>query len=398
MASMTNQQPFRKGALTTHSKNPYQDPTYLSFVIVFDKVNSPLLNKGISAAFLRDFYKDETRAAYLEDFIDTLLLLNSEMPWYWKSLSGVDRAISVYENFGESYHGGDDAMLEITCMESINLAISGLMDLYRQAVYDSEKWTQVLPENLRKFKMQVFVSEVRDHRKTTEINPTAEKTINSDLIDVKPKFAFEFDFCEFKAQSASEAFADLSTTEPEITDDLKLTISYEKVRIIGNETSYLNGLVLPSGTSENEVQPTLSQTQNPLEAFGDRIAQEGQEILQSTKNALGNSIKQKNPSNLLYKPGNVYGSFGDQAFDRLVNAADQAAGAVTRIPENIYKQAVTGVTEGGEGFKRSISTNIFGTKVGDSVSNALRRGAIQSIFPMINTQRSNLPPGTNIFE
>jgi len=387
MASMTNQQPFRKGALTTHSKNPYQDPTYLSFVIVFDRVNSPLLNKGISAAFLRDFYKDETRAGYLEDFIDTLLLLNSEMPWYWKSLSGVDRAISVYENFGESYHGGDDAILEITCMESINLAISGLMDLYRQAVYDSAKWTQVLPENLRKFKMQVFVSEVRDHRKTTEINPTAEKTINSD-----------FDFCEFKAQSASEAFADLSTTEPEITDDLKLSISYEKVRIITNETSYLNGLVLPSGTSESAVELSLSETQNPLQAFGDRIAQEGQEILQSTKNALGNSIKQKNPANLLYKPGNVYGSFGDQAFDRLVNAADQAAGSITRIPENLYRQAVTSVTEGGEGFKRSISTNIFGTKVGEPISNALRRGAIQSIFPMINTQRSNLPPGTNIFE
>ena len=99
------------------------------------------------------------------------------------------------------------------------------------------------------------------------INTSAEKTINSDLIDVKPKFAFEFDFCEFKAQSASEAFADLSTTEPEITDDLKLSISYEKVRIITNETSYLNGLVLPSGTSESAVELSLSEKEQVLPRF-----------------------------------------------------------------------------------------------------------------------------------
>lgn len=392
----TNQQGFRKGHLVSHAKNAYQDPTFLSFVLVFDIVNSPLLNKEQGVKFLRDFYGETDKAIRLEQFIDTLLLLNKEMPWYWKSVTGVDRAITVYENFGESYHGGDDAVLEITCLESINLAISGLMDLYRQAMYDSAKWTQVLPENMRKFRMQVIVSEVKDQRGVSDVNENIEKVINSDLVNVMPKFAFEFDFCEFKPESASEAFSNLSSTDPAMADDLKITISYEKVGIITSSSQYLNGMVLSSKSDEE--QASLASSRNPLQAFGDRIAQEGQDILQSTKNALGTSLNAKDPKNLLDRPENVYGSELDRLIQRASNAADNFAGRATRIPDNLYRGLVNSADDTGEGFKRSISTNIFGTQPGQPVESALRRGAIQSIFPMINTQRSNLNPGTNIFE
>ena len=391
-----NQQGFRKGHLVSHAKNAYQDPTYLSFVLVFDIVNSPLLNKEQAVKFLRDFYKETDKATKLEQFIDTLLLLNKEMPWYWKSISGVDRAISVYENFGESYHGGDEAELSITCLESINLAITGLMDLYRQAIYDSAKWTQVLPENMRKFRMQVIVSEVRDQRYVAEINDSVEKVINSELINVMPKFVFEFDFCEFKPESASEAFADLSATDPEMADDISINISYEKIKILTSSSQYLNGIVL--STSADEEQASLGASRTPLQAFGDRIAQEGQDILQSTKNAIGTSLKMKDPKNLIDRPENVYGSELDRLIQRAANAADNFAGQATRIPDNLYKTLLNAGDDTGEGFKKSISTNIYGALPGQPIESALRRGAIQSIFPMINTQRSNLNPGTNIYE
>lgn len=391
-----NQQGFRKGHLVSHAKNAYQDPTYLSFVLVFDIVNSPLLNKEQAVKFLRDFYKETDKATKLEQFIDTLLLLNKEMPWYWKSISGVDRAISVYENFGESYHGGSEAELSITCLESINLAITGLMDLYRQAIYDSAKWTQVLPENMRKFRMQVIVSEVRDQRYVAEINDSVEKVINSELINVMPKFVFEFDFCEFKPESASEAFADLSATDPEMADDISINISYEKVKILTSSSQYLNGIVL--STSADEEQASLGASRTPLQAFGDRIAQEGQDILQSTKNAIGTSLKMKDPKNLIDRPENVYGSELDRLIQRAANAADNFAGQATRIPDNLYKTLLNAGDDTGEGFKKSISTNIYGALPGQPIESALRRGAIQSIFPMINTQRSNLNPGTNIYE
>jgi len=407
----TNQSIFRKGHLVKHSKNAYQEPTYLSFVLVFDIVNSPLLNKEQAVKFLRDFYKETDKADKLEKFINTLLLLNKEMPWYWKSISGVDNAIKVYENFGESYHGGDDATLEITCLESINLAISGLMDLYRQAVYDSSKWTQVLPENMRKFRMQVIVSEVRDQRRTKDVNQSAEEIINSDLVNVMPKFVFEFDFCEFKPESASEAFSDLSAEEPEMADDLKISISYETVKIVNSSSQYLNGVVASNDGGDN--MTSLGSAANPLESFGDRISRDGdgpvagigglikkeaQGIRDSLKSAYADDLRRLDPRRLVNRPDNVYGSALERFIMNQATKLDQFAGKATRISDNIYKGMVNNADDTGEGFKQSISTNIYGALPGQPIESALRRGAIQSIFPMINTQRSNLNPGTNIYE
>jgi len=139
MATGTNQIQFRKGLLGKSSKNPYQDPTYLSFTILFD-TTSPLFNKDIAVKTLREHYKETERADKLERFVDTMLLINREMPWYWVSLDGMARVLEY--NMTEPYLGGDEAKLTITCNESINLAISGLMDLYRDSVYDFAAWTR----------------------------------------------------------------------------------------------------------------------------------------------------------------------------------------------------------------------------------------------------------------
>ena len=49
---------FRKGHLVSSSKNPYQDPTYLTFTIMFDTM-SPLFNKEVAIAALKEQYKEE---------------------------------------------------------------------------------------------------------------------------------------------------------------------------------------------------------------------------------------------------------------------------------------------------------------------------------------------------
>lgn len=400
-----NQSGFRKGHLVSHSKNAYQDPTYLSFVLVFDTINSPLLNKEQAVKFLRDFYGETDKAVKLEQFIDTLILLNKEMPWYWKSIDGVDRAIKIYENFKDSYAGGDDAILDITCMESINLAVSGLMDLYRQAVYDSAKWTQVLPVNMRHFRMQVIVSEVRDQRHVSDVSIDAEQIINSDLVSVMPKFVFEFDYCQFKPESASEAFSGLSMTDMKMADDLHIQIAYEDVTIM--DTQYLNGVIDDQDAASDLSLNTIG---NPLQAFGDRIAgndgrsigglikKEVQNIKESLKSAYEDDLRRLNPKRIINRPDNVYGSALERYIIQQAAKLDQFAGRSTRIPDNVYRSLLNSGEDAGESFRRSLPTNIYGTVPGQAVESALRRGAIQSIFPMINTQRSNLNPGTNIFE
>ena len=84
---------FKKGSLTSY---PYQDPTYLSFVILFDffdAENSPLLSKTTENYLKKladgnEYYAEKLEA--LINFKQALATINNAMPWYWQSLEGLE--------------------------------------------------------------------------------------------------------------------------------------------------------------------------------------------------------------------------------------------------------------------------------------------------------------------
>lgn len=366
---------FRKGLLSKNSKNPYQDPTYLSFTLIFD-TTSPLFNKEVSVKTLREFYKEEARANELESFIDTILLINREMPWYWISLDGVARAFEW--NMLEPYRGGTEAKLTIKCNESINLAITGLMDLYRNSIYDSEAWTQILPENYRKFRMWVVVSEIRDIITEVPVNRTTSKNVNEDIVDdFRPLFKIQYDFCSFDLQSAKETFESLTSTNPE-SPAPSININYEDIKVI--ETSYLQGIM----TEEiGNLGVATGATRTPLQSFGDRLSQDLQNIGSSALNTLNNTFENANPLNLFNGERNVYGSRLEQIYQRAINEIDGTANGLANMPGNIYKDAQGAATANLASFKTSLKQNIFGDNFG-TVGAAIRQGSLNSIFPLIN--------------
>jgi hypothetical protein len=147
-------QDFKKG-LTSWSK--YNDPTFLGFLLLFDWTSphdptgsyylgggSPLLAGGIDESVAgsdpsswnppkgtaMDYLKrteEFTRMKYLNAFINTLKSINYYMPWYWQSIEGLEE-LWKWKHFEDPYRGGDDAMLKIACLESIDLKVTALMD------------------------------------------------------------------------------------------------------------------------------------------------------------------------------------------------------------------------------------------------------------------------------
>lgn len=383
MAGQKNQYKFSKEMLNRNSKNPYQDPTYLSFTIMFD-TTSPLFSKTAAVKTLNEFYGDLDRAVKLETFVDTITLINKEMPWYWKSIEGIDRAVTYHEKRMAPYAGGSDAVITITCNETINLAISGLMDLYREALYDNSAWTQTLPKNYREFRMWIWVSEVR---KFSNSNPDSLNIVDFDDLEnskteYTPIFGFEFGKCQFKPHSASEAFAGLSNAEPTQATDLKIMIEYETIKRIDNDTHYLQGFVTnPNGETITEQALKNGGSEN----LGDRLARDANGVLQQGIDTLGRSIARANPAKLISDPGNVYGSQLDRLYQSGLNQVGNFVTGIARTPENIYKDAVVNTESGANAFRQSLNTNIFGA-AGKPVNEALKRGAIASIFPLINNQ------------
>ena len=190
MGVFSSIQDFKKAGTLAKQSLPYQDPTYLGFVLLFQWTDvpeqaagqnlihgsgatpySPLFDPMGAEYYLKrlaDITDPDAGAKFnrklkaLQNFKKALQKINKDMPWYWQTLGGLEKLQQI--NPLEPYIGGDDSKIAIGCLESVNMAITGLMRLYKEAVFDEEKWTYVVPPNLRKFSVTVYVTEIRDLR------------------------------------------------------------------------------------------------------------------------------------------------------------------------------------------------------------------------------------------
>lgn len=264
----------------------FQDPTVLGFKILFDWQNSPLLNplpdSGIVPAqerggdtsdggessevdpntaegFLQRI-NDKTRLAYLRQFKWHLQQINERVPWYFQSIEGLDEA------WGRNFDEGpklQDRSLTINCLESVDLKMSSLIDLYRKACFDWRYRREIVPENLRQFSMKVFVLETRrfnfDFLKNSRStlgtyfsdrsldNLVKHMRINRNFFGYSQgdernasgetyedlgkinRFMFDFSFCEINTQeSGQEGFANISNAESEQAAQ-NMVINYSQV-------------------------------------------------------------------------------------------------------------------------------------------------------------------------
>jgi hypothetical protein len=352
---------FKKG-LQRYSK--YNDPTYLGFTLLFDWYTpdentayggSPLLSgwvneqsqgsepeswttkPGTAMDYLRRCGEFQ-RMKYLNAFISTLKNINYYMPWYWQEMTGLSNAWQ-YKNFENPYLGGDEAKIEITCLESIDLKMTSIIDLYKKAVYDLEYRRIIIPENLRKFSVYVYVQEIRKFQidqlflqritggtvsvpgasgfssPTDKINTFQESNPNFDpnnennpansffsnkdteslqyVNESSAQLSFNFTHCEFLPDESNEMISTLQMAGPEAAGQ-KIVFSYESFR---ESSSYPNvGTFL-----ENQAGNVGS---NATERWKEKVKSIGKNV---TENALIDaSEKLKGFANSLLL-GNVHG-------------------------------------------------------------------------------------------
>ena len=268
-------QVFKKGLRGLTDNN---DPTYLGFVFLFDFNNrnkSPLLvNDETSPGTAVNYLKrigEESKKQYLQNFINNLQVINRRMPWYWQSVEGVNQ-LWEYENFQNPYRGtiGNDKKLTISCLESIDLRITMIMDLYRKAAYDLEFRRMVLPENLQRFRVWLWVQEIRKFQvaggkervskndrdgeigniHTDPINATTNSVSdpeadqresvrntgrqNPTINEKSPYILFQIEGCHWLTDDSGGFLNNLSNSEPEQSAQ-QVSFRWENVFEIGNQ-------------------------------------------------------------------------------------------------------------------------------------------------------------------
>jgi hypothetical protein len=157
-----------------------QDPTYMGFRIRFifdeladlnnyDSLPSSLLMKKedeYSAYQYLININEAERANYLLKFIDLLKSLQNDTPWYFQSINGLDSLQKIDTEKGA--RTAQDAAVTIEMLESIDQRVSMLINLYRKAAWDSTYQRWMLPENMRWFKVEFTIAEIRDFHSTAE--------------------------------------------------------------------------------------------------------------------------------------------------------------------------------------------------------------------------------------
>ena len=120
--------------------------------------NQKQLSQGSAIFYLASIehrYKHEQiphRMLALYKFGSTLRSLQTETPWFFKGVNGLDKLNSQFlANIGKQQ------MLEIVCnTESVDMRLGTLLDLYKYACYDYANCKEIIPVNLRKFDMSII--------------------------------------------------------------------------------------------------------------------------------------------------------------------------------------------------------------------------------------------------
>lgn len=111
-----------------------------------------------SYSFLANRNEDR-RAQYIADFVDGMYALQTDFPYIFQSISGLEKLTDFDAARGQRLK---DATLTLQCLdEGIDLKIRTLMELYRKAAWDDEWQRWVLPDIYRFFKMIIYIFDDR---------------------------------------------------------------------------------------------------------------------------------------------------------------------------------------------------------------------------------------------
>lgn len=357
---------FRKGG--SISDSIHEEPTLASFFFVFhfddtasdigsNTLSSPLFapardSSGKPYASASNFFEHTVsnadpdygadKLAKLNSFKSILKKVNSEMPWVFQSITGLELARQY--NDEEPWRGVDKPKIEIECLEeNIEFMITKMMSLYRNIVWDDKRNIRIMPTNISKFTVDVYVTEIRGFQANTgspflgsyrgsgdykNLSNQEQDSRNADQIYAKgfidkeytaiktgitkPVFVVRLKHCEFDMNSGQEIFAELSKN-PEYKKP-KIGIYYKTAEIL-HENGGPN-LPLDKKLKEVEVISTggTNISRNPYDPGDDKpkivqaLVGMGKDIADSTVSSVGGALARLRNATKIFNGNSIIGN------------------------------------------------------------------------------------------
>ena len=171
---------------------------------------------------------EKDRAEQLEQFVNLLSNINSNSPWYFTAIGGIQEAMERKVASDGKFELPENRKLTITCLpDAFDNRLTTLLELYRDITWSWTMKREVLPANLRKFDMAIYIFETpinywHEKDDTVRVNLGSSYTPSCKML--------EFHNCEFDYNSIKSGWNELSNAEgfnPTYTIDINYDDCYE---------------------------------------------------------------------------------------------------------------------------------------------------------------------------
>jgi hypothetical protein len=298
------------------SKN-FDEPTYLTFRLSFraantnldltnyDKMPHPLLeiSEPVDDINARNFYSTRQflrdsnefiREKMLIDFIEKWNTLQQDFQWYFQSISGIDSLLKIDPKRG--IRVPTEGKITLKMLEGLDLRVTHLLNLYRKIAWDDVYQRWILPDMMRYFVMDIYITEFRIFHQSNlkvrdqappnpgvyppsqtfvqkylpEIKPRYQSVEVPEMIlsimdDLMPTYVIHCERCEFDITSLNTHFNDLNVTEPQMTEisfDINVGTITEEYRNPLLDYYYTDRIVNGLERTNEELAIKLSQAAN----------------------------------------------------------------------------------------------------------------------------------------
>jgi len=143
--------------------------------VLFYSAQTYLENREVSITYDGFPRTGGKRSQMIKQFKILLRDITKNQPWFFQSISGLDALYKVARGGFQDLDKDSDfnpsraATITVTTLESLNLRITALADLYNHATFDFINMRETVPRNLRRFRMYIYVTDLRNFFKTNRL-------------------------------------------------------------------------------------------------------------------------------------------------------------------------------------------------------------------------------------
>ena len=242
----------------------------------------------------------------LVKFTNMLSHISCKEPWYIKSIKGLGQVDSIkLEDMAK------EKVIEIGMgMEAIDMRLTTMFDLYRFACYDMANCREIIPDNLRKFEMQVVVFNV-PLKNFHQALKTDDGTFNYKRLEGDEKMSYKvytFQNCEFDIESFGSGMPDLDVEKAGELGHHTIKIKYDRV-FTTTSAEFYDLLLSPSGfipTYNSKHNSRMKALQDAIlnNKYHDKNGEYSKDLIGASEAIAQNALAEQAGRTLL---GNIYG-------------------------------------------------------------------------------------------